>query len=95
MFHSADKIGGQFTADEAKLSDTMGRYWTNFATHLDPNGAAAANTAVRWPRFGEKKDYLALNVPDVTVQADPYREACAFWDRIGDQLLTPWAAKPK
>jgi carboxylesterase type B len=96
VFHSADKIGGQFTADEEKLSDAMGRYWTSFATHLDPNGAAATAPASRWPKFSARnRDYLALNAPNISVAADPYRETCAFWDGIGYELFSPWSPKPR
>jgi carboxylesterase type B len=94
VFHAADKIGGRFTADEAKLSDTMGRYWANFATHLDPNGAPAP--ATRWPRFSaQDRSYLELNAPSLSVQNDPYREACTFWDRVGYELFSPWSPKPR
>jgi carboxylesterase type B len=97
VFHTADKINGQFTADEAKLSDTMMRYWTSFATHLDPNGAAASSgPGTRWPKFSaQNRSYLALNTPDVSVQNDPHRETCAFWDNIGYELFTPWMPKAR
>jgi para-nitrobenzyl esterase len=96
VFHNADKIGGQFTADEEKLSDAMGRYWTSFATHLDPNGAAATAPATRWPKFSARnRDYLALNAPNISVAADPYRETCTFWDGIGYELFSPWSPKPR
>jgi carboxylesterase type B len=96
VFHTADKIGGQFTADEEKLSETMGRSWSNFATHLDPNGAAASAPATRWPKFSaQNRSYLTLNTPAVSVQNDPYRETCTFWDRIGYELFNPWAPKPQ
>jgi carboxylesterase type B len=89
VFHNADKIGGAFTADEAKLSDAMMRYWTNFATHLDPNGDTTSGT--QWPRFrASAKRYLALNVPSVSVANDPYAKDCAFWDRVGYELMNPW-----
>jgi carboxylesterase type B len=89
VFHSADKIGGQFTTDEAKLSETMMRHWTHFATHLDPNGDAKSGP--QWPRFrASTKRYMALNVPNVSVANDPDAKDCAFWDRIGYQLMDPW-----
>lgn len=94
VFHTADKIKGRFTADEAKLSQAIMRYWTNFATYLDPNGAPATKSAVRWPQFSARAmQYLSLNVPALSVSADPYRQACAFWDGIGYDLTSPWAAK--
>ena len=93
VFHSADKIGGQFTADEEKLSDAMVDYWTNFAKYLDPNGGPASS-AVRWPKFTARvKEYLMLNTPQVTVQDDPYRGICDFWDSVGYNLVGPWVGK--
>lgn len=89
VFHSADKIGGQFTEQEAVLSALMVDYWTNFAKILNPNG----NTAItpQWPEFKHnKKDYLALNTPKPAVQNDPYQDTCEFWDGIGYNLVEPW-----
>ncbi|MCK9634645.1 MAG: carboxylesterase family protein [Methylobacter tundripaludum] len=96
VFHSADKIGGRFTAEEEVLSNTIIDYWVNFATYLNPNGDPAASpVGVRWPQFSRhKKDYMGLNAPEVSVQNDPYREVCDFWDGIGYNLVEPWAAKP-
>jgi len=92
VFHSADKIGGQFTADEKVLSDTMMRHWANFATYLDPNGETKSGT--QWPLFrANAKRYLALNTPNVSVANDPHAMDCAFWDRIGYELMNPWDSK--
>jgi carboxylesterase type B len=94
VFHTADKIGGGFTAEEAKLSDQIMDYWTNFATDLDPNGRSATKAASRWPRFSAPaKGYLMLNTPAVSVQPDPFRETCKFWDGIGYNLTEPWAPR--
>jgi carboxylesterase type B len=91
VFHTADKIGGSFTAAEERLSNTMMDHWTNFATHLDPNGAPAKKGEARWPPFtSQEKDYLALDATLISVQTDPYREACDFWNGIGYALIEPW-----
>ena len=38
VFHTASLGGYKFTADEVVLSDTLIRYWTNFARYGNPNG---------------------------------------------------------
>lgn len=92
VFHSADKIGGGLSADEEGLSSAVMDYWTNFATHLDPNGTSTATNGPLWPSFNERsKEYLALNTPTISVANDPYRETCAFWDTVGYELTAPWA----
>lgn len=94
VFGNADKIGGRFTADEAKLSSRVMDYWTNFAAHLDPNGPSPAAAAPLWPRFGEPtKDYLMLDAPTIAVQPDPYRDTCEFWDGIGYKITDPWPSR--
>lgn len=94
VFGNADKIGGRFTADEVTLSGRVMDYWTNFATHLDPNGPSPAAAAPRWPRFGAPaREYLVLDAPTIAVQPDPYRDACEFWDGIGYKITDPWPAR--
>ncbi|MCK4840517.1 MAG: carboxylesterase family protein [Methylococcales bacterium] len=92
VFHTADKIGGKFSAQEATLSETVMDYWTNFAWYLNPNGDVALSlVAKNWPKFSrDKKEYMVLNVPAVAVQTDPYREICEFWDGVGYNLTHPW-----
>jgi carboxylesterase type B len=93
VFHSADKIGGKFTPEEMRLSNAMMEHWANFAATLDPNGRSSTAASPHWPRFGAHKSYLALNIPALAVQADPFRDACKFWDSIGYVLTEPWAPK--
>ena len=93
VFHTANKIGGKFTQQEEALSESIMNYWTDFAKTLNPNGNLAA-TQPQWPKFaGDKKNYLALNVPASTVQNDPYRGTCEFWDGVGYNLVEPWLAR--
>lgn len=91
VFHSAEKIAGQFTAEERVLSERVINYWVNFASTLNPNAGSNTSTALNWPTFTEDdKKYLVFNTPNVTVQSDPYRETCEFWDGIGYNLIKPW-----
>jgi carboxylesterase type B len=95
VFHSADQIGGKFTPPEAGLSDAMGTYWTNFARDLDPNGAKGTSTTAalpRWPVFTrQQRRYMDLNLPQLSLQDDPYHDICTFWNGIGYNLVEPWA----
>mgnify|MGYP004716674681 FL=1 len=92
MFHSAEQIGRHFTNAEARLSEQIMTYWTNFARDLDPNGkSAAASGLSRWPAFRQRdKRYLVFNTPRLTLAADPYQKVCKFWDGIGYTLVAPW-----
>jgi carboxylesterase type B len=69
------------TADEERLSQTMGGYWTAFSTHHDPNGGGRPD----WPLFSSEKKVVDLVQPPV-VKTDPLATTahCAdLWDSIG------------
>ncbi|MGZ9709230.1 carboxylesterase/lipase family protein [Glaciimonas sp. GNP009] len=90
VFHTADQTGGKFTPEEARLSEAIGDYWTNFAKYLNPNGPEKNHRD--WPVFKrDARNYMVLNVPQLTVENDPYRASCALWERIGYNLVDPWA----
>jgi carboxylesterase type B len=84
VFHSAENRGYSFTPAENELSELMVDYWTNFAKHLDPNGAA-----VNWPPYG--KDALSLifvtPVEDIKTKSGLVAN-CQLWDEIGYDLHT-------
>ena len=48
----------QTAAERQELAAAMGRYWSTFARHGDPSGAAAGE----WPRYGDEARYLRLDV---------------------------------
>jgi carboxylesterase type B len=94
VFHTAEKIGGHFTAPEETLSKRMMAYWTNFARSLDPNGVPndGADSLPNWPRYAaERQNYLSLNTASVAPVDFPGSKACGFWDDIGYELTAPWA----
>ncbi len=47
VFHTATLGGFNYTKDELQLSNNMLSYWTNFAHHGDPNGAAVVGRGRR------------------------------------------------
>jgi carboxylesterase type B len=93
VFHTADKIGGHFTAAEEALSAAMMDDWTSFARTLVPLDRHGSASAIHWPRFSDaSRIYLSLNTPALSLQSDPYRDTCAFWDKIGYDLTTPYGS---
>ncbi|CAO3457514.1 hypothetical protein [Azospirillum argentinense] len=92
VFHTADQLGATFTPEEARLSDQMTIYWTNFAAHLNPNGEAGkAGDQPQWPAFtAQGRELLTLLLPTPVAVTDPYRDVCPFWDGIGYDLTDPW-----
>src|SRR5690554_6406512 len=70
-----------FTPAEARLSRTVMRYWTHFATHLTPS----FDGAPEWPAFTTAEPVrLLLNEPEKT-RVD-LRAHCGFWNTIGYDL---------
>jgi para-nitrobenzyl esterase len=63
-FATGRMIGGTYDEADQRLSDTMQRYWTNFAKRGDPNAPGLPT----WPRAGTSGGYLEF-LPDATVVA--------------------------
>jgi acetylcholinesterase/cholinesterase len=84
VFHSADRIGVQFTRAEADLSDHIAAYWSGFATTLNPNHRTHGTLqATIWPAFSPPQGrYFILNVRSMS-QDDPFADICHLWDQIG------------
>ncbi|NXN94100.1 SASB hydrolase, partial [Rhinopomastus cyanomelas] len=73
LSHSA----GSGTAEEAKLSRTMMRYWTNFARNGHPNGEGL----VHWPQYGLEEKYLEIDLTQK--EAERLREPqVEFWMQL-------------
>jgi para-nitrobenzyl esterase len=61
------------TEADARVSDLMQQYWTNFARTGDPNGAGLS----RWPRFDPKtRAYVEFGSSGVLVKQGLRREFC-------------------
>jgi para-nitrobenzyl esterase len=63
-FPSMGNLAGSFGEIDRRLSDTIQRYWTNFARKGDPNGEGLP----AWPRFGARHGYVEF-MPDGRVVA--------------------------
>lgn len=77
----------RFTEKEQYLSDTMIKYWTNFAKSGDPNHPAEDTY---WPKlFGRSSneetnfDMVELTGEGVNVFTGGLAERCDFWDELG------------
>ncbi|XP_042293689.1 cocaine esterase [Sceloporus undulatus] len=74
---------GDSTEEERQLSRTMMRYWGNFARSGNPNGEGL----VKWPPFGQKEEYLQLDLEQ--------RKAAKLKEREADFWLKTLPAKMK
>ncbi len=73
-------FGTNLSANEQKLATTMRAYWTNFATHGNPNHAGQPF----WPEFGVLvNDDQSLTAPTPAVEFDFAQEhKCNFWTDV-------------
>ncbi|ORX34047.1 Alpha/Beta hydrolase protein [Kockovaella imperatae] len=63
-----------YTSGDAMLSKQVVDYWINFVYYLDPNGDYSGNETI-WPTYTEEKNMLFMNVSNITVIPDTYRES--------------------
>lgn len=63
VFGTLDSKQRQYENADVKLSERMGKYWTNFVINGDPNGPGLTN----WPRYGADRAILHLDA-DITAQ---------------------------
>jgi carboxylesterase type B len=71
-------------ADETKLSNAFGAYWTSFAksTSGDPNSVATPT----WPMYNNTAEMnVILQTPQIGTESFKTwdNEICAFWDKVG------------
>lgn len=67
-----------FNTGQGQLSTAMMKYWSSFASGLQPSGSVA------WPAFNK---YLQLNATDSAAQItasgdDPFKATCCFWENL-------------
>ncbi|HSV83774.1 MAG TPA: carboxylesterase family protein [Ramlibacter sp.] len=93
LFHQSE-----LTPAQRQLSDTMIRYWTNFAAKGDPNGPGLP----QWPVY-RPDGQMTIQFESGRVVADgslPTRAKCRFWAEQGFGVLhgpyaTPTASAPE
>jgi para-nitrobenzyl esterase len=90
-FATGRMIGNRYDDADRRLSDTLQRYWTNFAKTGDPNGpglAVRGDALPRWPRTGTTGSYLEI-LPDARIVTKP-----AFRTRQCDAFRAVVEAEP-
>jgi para-nitrobenzyl esterase len=68
--------GPGLAADQARLSQSMVRYWTRFARTGNPNSSQTP----AWPRYGASQRFQSL-VPPAPSAATGFgvEHQCSFW----------------
>ncbi|WAR06075.1 D2-like protein [Mya arenaria] len=82
VFHSADRSGFDFSADEERLSDELIAYWTNFAYTSDPN-SGPHKINISWPTYDSNSTMLQFQTPKSASIQNYLKNKCDFWDSIG------------
>uniref|UniRef100_A0A8B9Q8X7 Carboxylic ester hydrolase n=1 Tax=Apteryx owenii TaxID=8824 RepID=A0A8B9Q8X7_APTOW len=76
-------LAGNATEGENKLSQTVMRYWTNFARNGNPNGEGL----VDWPQYDLDEGYLEINLTQKAAKKLKERKM-EFWVQIMKQTMT-------
>ncbi len=82
VFGNLDWKRISWRAEDYKLSDEMGTYWTNFAKTGNPNGGDLAE----WPKYGDKDGYPVMHLgASPRALPDKQREQFLFLDTTATQ----------
>lgn len=65
-----------------RMSNAIGKYWSNMAKFGSPNGAAAGAVDVEWPQYNEKTDRHLVLANTVKADSQLSKKACDFWDTL-------------
>lgn len=95
VFGHVDPLFGRATPEDRAFSETMQRYWTNFARTGNPNGPGLTP----WPAFREPDARVLKFATDVSVQPIPNLEQLKVLDsyfagRRARESVTPRFQKP-
>ena len=77
----------EFTAENRKMVNTIGTYWSNLVEYSSPNRLPVSlpftfSTETFWPKYDSKKlKSMKLDVPSVVV-SELREEQCKMWDQI-------------
>jgi para-nitrobenzyl esterase len=69
--------GGNFSAKEADLANSVMAYWTQFARQGNPNGGAQGY----WPPYNREDKTLLFNLQN-TVATGVHKPECQFWEAL-------------
>lgn len=87
--NGADGEVAAMSADEAKVSALMQRYWVRFAKTGDPNSSVGAvDSDPLWPK-SDGKDALLRIKAAVESGSELKAEICDFWDKIPFHVEVP------
>ncbi len=78
-----------FDADDAKLSEAMGTYWTNMARWHQPSHADDGQPT--WSPYTSADDLTMTLASPVSMRTGYVEEACDFWDRM-ECIIDPQGA---
>jgi para-nitrobenzyl esterase len=79
------KKGEPWRAEDFRVSELMGTYWTNFAKSGNPNGTGVAN----WPAYSGSDGFQVMHLKEKPAGApDAHREQFAFLDKAWPKTAT-------
>ena len=82
-FHAQHGEQGEWMPADEEASDTMERYWTNFAKTGDPN-KPEGDASARWPQFTqERESYMDLTLQGSIASERLAEAACQFMPTSG------------
>uniref|UniRef100_A0A8C3BA76 Carboxylic ester hydrolase n=1 Tax=Cairina moschata TaxID=8855 RepID=A0A8C3BA76_CAIMO len=76
-------LAGNATEEEAKLSRTVMKYWTNFARNGNPNGEGL----VHWPQYDLDERYLEIDLTQKAAKKLKERKM-EFWMQLTEQIMS-------